>query len=191
MRTLVLTVLMTLSTSAFAGISYTWHPDGDYDGDGLTNDEELVLGTDPWSSDTDGDGHRDPYDAEPLDATLTGVQEWCEQRLVYVAKEESWDPLTLSGADARDTSDASVDELEESCGSQIDIERALRPSLSVPDFEPEPIVYTTKTGQAQFDGTKALTEGLTGKVELEATGCMYDYLCDPSGLGNDREYLGL
>lgn len=37
-------------------------PDGDKDGDGLTNDQELSLGTDPWDKDTDGDGMEDGYE---------------------------------------------------------------------------------------------------------------------------------
>jgi hypothetical protein len=32
---------------------------GDFDGDGLTNREEYLLGTDPSNSDTDGDGISD------------------------------------------------------------------------------------------------------------------------------------
>jgi alpha-tubulin suppressor-like RCC1 family protein len=37
-------------------------PAGDKDGDGLTNGEELSLGTDPWNADTDGDGMEDGYE---------------------------------------------------------------------------------------------------------------------------------
>ncbi len=39
----------------------------DGDGDGLTTDEELALGTDPTRADTDGDGFPDGDDCEPLD----------------------------------------------------------------------------------------------------------------------------
>lgn len=42
-------------------------PDGDRDGDGLTNREEQELGTDPDKADTDGDGLKDGSE------TLTGV----------------------------------------------------------------------------------------------------------------------
>lgn len=37
-------------------------PDEDYDGDGLNNASELVLGTDPASTDSDGDGFTDTYE---------------------------------------------------------------------------------------------------------------------------------
>jgi hypothetical protein len=41
--------------------------DPDIDGDGLTNDQENKLGTDPYKADTDGDGCKDKADAYPLD----------------------------------------------------------------------------------------------------------------------------
>ncbi len=41
-------------------------PLSDYDGDGLTNAEEYMLGTDPFLMDTDGDGIPDEADPEPL-----------------------------------------------------------------------------------------------------------------------------
>ena len=43
----------------------------DADGDGLTNNQELELGTDPANPDTDGDGIGDKFDPEPLDGNLT------------------------------------------------------------------------------------------------------------------------
>ena len=42
----------------------------DPDGDGLTNNQELALGTDPANPDTDGDGISDKFDPEPLDGDL-------------------------------------------------------------------------------------------------------------------------
>lgn len=41
-------------------------PDGDADGDGLTNAEEFLLNTDPLNADTDGDGITDDIDSTPL-----------------------------------------------------------------------------------------------------------------------------
>lgn len=43
-------------------------PSGDYDGDGLTNAEEFMLGTNPFLMDTDGDGLPDGSDPDPLAA---------------------------------------------------------------------------------------------------------------------------
>jgi WD40 repeat protein len=38
----------------------------DSDGDGLADEQESILGTDPYNPDTDGDGMIDPQDREPL-----------------------------------------------------------------------------------------------------------------------------
>lgn len=45
----------------------------DVDGDGLTNAQEYLLGTNPFSNDTDGDGALDAVDGIPLDPWYTGV----------------------------------------------------------------------------------------------------------------------
>ncbi|HYQ85658.1 MAG TPA: OmpA family protein [Bacteroidota bacterium] len=52
-------------------------PNNDWDGDGLTNDEEKRLGTDPHNPDTDGDGLRDGeevkvYHTDPLNRDTDG-----------------------------------------------------------------------------------------------------------------------
>jgi len=52
-------------------------PDGDEDGDGLTNGDEEDLGTDPELSDTDGDGLSDgdevnTYGTDPLNEDTDG-----------------------------------------------------------------------------------------------------------------------
>lgn len=39
----------------------------DFDGDGLTNEEETTAGTDPWNVDTDGDGAIDSYEVRQSD----------------------------------------------------------------------------------------------------------------------------
>ncbi|NBS50643.1 MAG: DUF5011 domain-containing protein [Verrucomicrobia bacterium] len=48
-------------------------PTGDEDGDGLTNGQELTLGTDPYKKDTDGDGVNDPV--EIADGTCELLQQ--------------------------------------------------------------------------------------------------------------------
>jgi hypothetical protein len=41
--------------TATAGLKFFLFPDNDIDGDGLTNDEEIEAGTNPYDADTDGD----------------------------------------------------------------------------------------------------------------------------------------
>ena len=56
----------------------TWVEDGDDDGDGLSNQEEADLGTDPNNPDTDGDGLADGDEVtlgtDPLDPNSPGLQ---------------------------------------------------------------------------------------------------------------------
>ena len=44
----------------------------DSDGDGWTDSQEEIVGTDSHRVDTDGDGYWDPHDANPLDTTIPG-----------------------------------------------------------------------------------------------------------------------
>ncbi len=48
-------------------------PNPDSDGDGLTDYEESLIGTDPLNPDTDGDGVNDKNDPFPLDPTKNGA----------------------------------------------------------------------------------------------------------------------
>ena len=45
----------------------------DIDGDGLSNAAELVLGTNPFAADSDGDNTNDANDAFPLDPHLDSL----------------------------------------------------------------------------------------------------------------------
>lgn len=51
-------------------------PELDSDGDGLTDDEERRLGTNPFNSDTDGDGIIDGLDKYPLDPNIGNSSFW-------------------------------------------------------------------------------------------------------------------
>ena len=62
----------TLSAQYLTGLDLSAGT-GDFDGDGLTDAEELVRGTDPLISDTDGDGVNDSADRYPLDPSASGT----------------------------------------------------------------------------------------------------------------------
>ncbi|HEY6228752.1 MAG TPA: hypothetical protein VI282_16655, partial [Verrucomicrobiae bacterium] len=78
--------------------------DPDIDGDGLTNQQELALGTDPRNPDTDGDGLPDGSDPRPLvknlppivvsDDTLA-VQSPADLPITISAADPNNDPLTV------------------------------------------------------------------------------------------------
>ncbi len=54
-----ITVIAVVLILFFTGIGFTVYNSTDYDGDGLSNSEERNYGTDPYNSDTSGDGISD------------------------------------------------------------------------------------------------------------------------------------
>ncbi len=52
--------------SAFCAVGQCLDPDGDADGDALTNGVEVALGSDPFDPDTDGDAISDPDELEAV-----------------------------------------------------------------------------------------------------------------------------
>ncbi len=89
-KTVVLLFLL-LFTSFFWGSGFSWaDEDGlnyfqDKDGDGLTDQEELALGTDPEKSDTDGDGYSDKVEIESGYDPLVAAP---GDRLIEISSEE-------------------------------------------------------------------------------------------------------
>lgn len=94
-------------------------PDLDKDGDGLTNGEELALGSDPWNPDTDGDGMEDGY----------------EQYYAMPLLDASNDPVAKLGPDDDKDGDGRTNRMEAEDGT---LPRSSSESLSLhgshPDF---------------------------------------------------------
>ena len=74
-------------------------PQGDEDGDGLSNEQEEASGTDPYSEDTDGDGYTDKQeldaDSNPLDSDSNPF--WANGEMVVVAGGVLPDSSELAG----------------------------------------------------------------------------------------------
>lgn len=67
---LMLLVTLLIPTLACGGDSSTQPVDSD--GDGWTDDQERIAGTNPYNVDTDGDGSWDSTDPNPLDPNIPG-----------------------------------------------------------------------------------------------------------------------
>lgn len=70
--------------------------DVDSDGDGLTDEQEAALGTDPQKPDTDGDGLLDGADAHPLTADNVFTATLSTNEITVIEGDASPDPLTLT-----------------------------------------------------------------------------------------------
>ena len=89
-------------------------PDGDTDGDGLSDQDEAAAGTDPFDPDTDGDGLPDgaeieEYGTDPLapDTDGDGVDDGVEVELGFDPLDPSDSPLADSDGDGlRDAEEA-------------------------------------------------------------------------------------
>jgi hypothetical protein len=66
-------ILCVLLVSAACGDMSQFEEFTDSDGDGWSDAQEKLAGTDPQKLDTDNDGYWDPHDANPLDADIPVV----------------------------------------------------------------------------------------------------------------------
>ena len=73
-------------------------PNSDPDGDGLTNDEEETLGTDPNDPDTDGDGFGDGEEVNTLGSDPLDPNDPAQLRVTQLAGND-WSGITWTGSD--------------------------------------------------------------------------------------------
>ena len=81
-------------------------PTGDDDGDGLNNEEEAALGTDPDSEDSDGDGVSDDDEFARGTDPLQGVEPLTEENL-----GTPWERIGISEDEWRSLEEAILDEV--------------------------------------------------------------------------------
>ena len=82
------------------------NPTGDDDGDGLNNEEEAALGTDPDSEDSDGDGVSDDDEFTRGTDPLQGVDPLTEENFV-----KPWERIGISEDEWNDLEKAILDEI--------------------------------------------------------------------------------
>jgi cephalosporin-C deacetylase-like acetyl esterase len=82
----------------------------DSDGDGLTDVEEALLGTDPNNADSDGDGINDSQDLQPLDNDNDGVNDSSDQ-CPNTPSDETAEPISGCSSSQQTVACASGDPL--------------------------------------------------------------------------------
>ena len=82
------------------------NPTGDDDGDGLTNEEEAALGTDPNEADTDGDGISDTDEFEHGTDPTQGIEPLTQENF-----GTPWERLGISEDEWKDLEQAILDEI--------------------------------------------------------------------------------
>lgn len=140
------------------GITYNILGDSDWDSDGLTNDEERRLGTDPRNPDTDGDGLNDflevkvylsnPFKADTDGDNLTDFEEVYTYNSSPIKKDSDGDGLDDGEEAARGTNPRLPDSDADGIG----------------DFE-EVYVYLTDPTREDTDN-----DGLTDAQEIRRYG---------------------
>ena len=81
-------------------------PTADDDGDGLTNEEEAALGTDPGEADSDGDGMSDTEEFEHGTDPNQGIDALTEENAF-----KPWERLGISEDDWNDLEESILDEI--------------------------------------------------------------------------------
>lgn len=84
----------------------------DSDGDGWTNAQENIAGTDPNIVDTDDDGYWDPQDPNPLDSSIPG-KDWPPEPATSPAITATPTPPVSSSSDVTLTDNPEQEALEE------------------------------------------------------------------------------
>jgi outer membrane protein OmpA-like peptidoglycan-associated protein len=178
------------------GVSYTLGPDNDdIDGDGLTNAQEKLLGTDPKNPDTDGDGLTDgqevnTYKTNPLKADtdgdgLTDGQEILTHKTNALNPDTDGDGLTdgqeintyKTDALKADTDGDGLTDGQEVLTYKTDPLKADTDGDGLKDGE-EVLSYKTNPLKADTDG-----DGLNDGLEVNT------HKTDPSKLDSDGDGL--
>lgn len=125
------------------------HPGGDLDGDGLTNEREEELGTDPLRADTDGDGVDDGAEVaagtDPLDAAS------------YPDADGDLVPDEVEIVDGTDPYDGDFFLDSDQGGTPDHVESVLYPSVGIPATD----AMDATDDRRDFDG-----DGLADRLEI-------------------------
>ena len=119
------------------------NPSEDYDGDGIENSEETSLGTDPWNSDTDGDGITDYAEVHvtntnPLQADdlMTDMQEKQDEQKDKKVYRISFNEITKNAVKASLKEPRAIDE------NLVDAQQARRVLDRIVGYKISPILWS-------------------------------------------------
>ncbi len=193
---------IVVNSTTSAGVTFDSPPDSntgsdDMDHDGLTNEEELLLGTDPMRSDTDGGGVLDGWEVQqgfnpndaaddpdiPVDIDIDndGVLNEFEGEN---ANDPDSDGDGISDANEIGLIDADndgfLDDLTDINNNGMpDVAEALAVSLVYPDFDAD--------GFPDFLDADSDNDGVYDKLEYDTSWVPNEYVGNPLDIDNDGQ----
>ncbi|MBU2945544.1 Ig-like domain-containing protein [Zobellia uliginosa] len=156
----------------------------DCDGDGVINSTEATNGTDPYSSDTDGDGVPDNIDADPLDpcdpVQAAGYTGYDASNAIWAAADCDGDNVTNGTEDTFGTDPYNID--TDGDGVQDDV-----------DNDPlDPCDPAQAPGYSSYDASNAIwaaadcdNDGVTNGTEVTNSTDPYSTDTDGDGVPDD------